>query len=362
MPVLSARTRWLVPVVAAGAVAATGGALALAASAAPSLPPKSAGQLLTDVQRANLVPFSGTVVQTASLGLPALPTQGKGSDLTNLVSGSNTLRIWYGGPTRTRVALLGMLGETDVIRNGRDVWSWDSENNAYTHNTLSGEAKPEPKIPTGTTPQQAAQDALALIGKTTTVSTDGTAQVAHRKAYELVLAPKDTRSLVAQVRIAVDAERSVPLRVQVFAKNVGKPAFEVGFTQVSFTAPGDEQFRFTPPKGSHQEKSALPGGRVPVDPSQLDPASPSQRGSAVEQASKVIGEGWTRVAILPVPQSTLSRSPLGAVLDGLPAVSGTWGRGRLFTGPLFSVVFTTDGRMAVGAVSPELIYQALATK
>ena len=360
MAVLSARARWLVPVVAAAAVAATGGALALAASAAPALPPKSAAQLLTDLQRANLTPFSGTIVQTASLGLPALPKNGKATDLTDLVSGSNTLRLWYGGPDKVRVALLGTLGESDVIRNGRDVWTWDSNQNSYTHQSIDpGKKDSETRVGT---PQQAAEDALALVGRSTTVTTDGTAQVAHRKAYELVLSPKDSRSLVGQVRIAVDAELSVPLRVRVFARNAAKPSFEVGFTQVSFSAPGGEHFTFTPPRGSHQAKSGgLPIGRLPVDPGQLDPNSVGQRGEAVSTASKVIGEGWTKVAVVPVGED-LDASTLGAVLSGLPRVSGPWGTGRLFSGPLFSAVLTDDGRLAVGAVAPELIYQALGHK
>jgi outer membrane lipoprotein-sorting protein len=368
MPVLSARARWLVPAVAAAAVAATGGALALAASAAPSLPPKSAAQLLTDLQRANLTPFSGTVVQTASLGLPALPQAGKANDVTDLISGSNTLRVWYGGPDRVRLALLGTLGETDLIRNGKDVWTWNSDENAYTHNQLSGAAeKPAPSVGRAT-PQEAAQDALALIGPTTNVSTDGTAQVAHRKAYELVLSPKDSRSLVGEVRIAVDAERSVPLRVRVFARGATKPAFEVGFTQVSFTPPGAEQFTFTPPRGSHRTPgtggglAGLPLGHVPVDPSELDPNSVGQRGAAVSTASKVIGSGWTRVVVVPARTGDLSSSPIGSVLTQLPRVSGPWGSGQLFSGPLFSVVLTDDGRLAVGAVAPEALYQALGTR
>src|SRR5262249_18704592 len=95
-------------------------------------------------------------------------------------------------------------------------------------------------------------------------------------AYELVLAPKDTRSLVGQVRIAVDAEHSVPLRVQVIAKGATQPAFEVGFTQVSFATPGDEQFRFVPPKGATLDTgSGEPGSgeRRPLP----DPAGPGKR-------------------------------------------------------------------------------------
>ncbi len=133
--------RWVVP---AGVLAATfaiglGGSL-LNADAAGSLPPRTAGQLLVDVQEAAVDGFSGTVVQRADLGIPALPsiqgggpTGGGDTELQSLVSGSHTLRVWYGGPAKTRIALLGTLGESDIINNGRDVWTWSSRENAATH-------------------------------------------------------------------------------------------------------------------------------------------------------------------------------------------------------------------------------------
>src|SRR3982751_6218552 len=123
--------RWLVPV-AVAAAAVGGGALlnTLSAIASPTLPPRSAAQLLVDLQTARLDGLSGTVVQTADLGIPALPAIGAGSsDLSSLVSGSHTLRVWYAGPDSARLALLGTLGESDVIRVGRDVWTWSSQSN-----------------------------------------------------------------------------------------------------------------------------------------------------------------------------------------------------------------------------------------
>ena len=50
---------------------------------------------------------------------------------------------------------------------------------------------------------------------------------------------------------------------------------------------------------------------------------------------------------------------LQAYLAQLPEVSGSWGSGRLLTGTAFSVVITDDGRVAAGAVGPELLSDAL---
>src|ERR1041384_6322430 len=99
--------RWLVPS-AAAVVIIGGGAAAgtIVASADPSLPERSAAQLLVDVQNAQVDGLSGTVVQTADLGLPSLPglTGGQGdADLTRLIAGSNTARVWDSGAAQERL-------------------------------------------------------------------------------------------------------------------------------------------------------------------------------------------------------------------------------------------------------------------
>ena len=47
------------------------------------------------------------------------------------------------------------------------------------------------------------------------------------------------------------------------------------------------------------------------------------------------------------------------MLSSIPEVSGTWGKGRVIDGTLFSAVLTDDGRIAVGAVAPEALFAAL---
>src|ERR671912_603943 len=113
------------------------------------------------VAAAAVVGVAGTVVQNSDLGLPALPTSGPGRDSTSplsLLTGSHTLRVWYAGEAKQRLALLGRLGETDVIHNGRDVWLWSSGSNSAIHYTLpAGQAAAErPAVPSPLTPQEAA--------------------------------------------------------------------------------------------------------------------------------------------------------------------------------------------------------------
>jgi hypothetical protein len=78
----------------------------------------------------------------------------------------------------------------------------------------------------------------------------------------------------------------------------------------------------------------------------------------------VVGKGWTRVlvATLPADQQTSGGSSPNAMLDALPRVSGSWGSGHLLRTALLTAVLTDDGRVAVGAVPPGLLYRALSAR
>jgi outer membrane lipoprotein-sorting protein len=463
----SRRLRWAVPV---GAVAVTGGVLAAslvsAAQATPTLPARTPAQLLAAVagRTGPLPPMTGTVVETAALGLPDLPALGDPTSIQSLVTGSHTIRVWYSDPQHLRLAIPGQLSETDVIRNGRDVWLWSSVRNTATHLRLPAAggktpeaAPPQPPL----TPQQAAQQVLAAVGPTTSVSVASNVMVAGEPSYELVLAPKDSRSLVGQVRIAIDAHHNLPLRVQVFPRGAATPAFQTGFTSIAFTQPAAANFAFTPPVGARvvQENGPaalhagavppaavrlmpggavkmvpgspikvirgariklVPGGAVKVMPNgtvvrvmpdgtvvrvmpdgtvvKMMPGSPikvvrgphgqlvpgpaavairSPAGVMIGGAGAyaghgtVVGQGWLAVAVLPAGAALANGGPpaapgaafgpaLGALLRAASPVSGAWGSGQLLRTSLLSVLLTNDGRLLIGAVTPDVLYSAAA--
>jgi outer membrane lipoprotein-sorting protein len=329
-----------------------------------------------DVQNAKVDGLSGTVVETADLGLPALSGLGSGgTDISKLIAGSNTARVWYAGEDKARVALLGTLGETDVIRNGSDVWMWRSADNSATHYTIpahtAGKATPK-ALPAGlpSTPQEAADAALAAIDPSTQVTTTGAASVAGRDAYELVLTPKDSASLVGQVRLAIDAKMHVPLRVEVYAKGANSPAVRVAFQQISFTVPDAQQFAFNPPAGA-KVTTEKPGDLQ----KEAAKAQAKVQAQAKAQAKKpsdgskptVVGTGWTSVLVakLPTSDATTTKDAKGTaaatvlgLIDSLPKVSGSWGSGHLLSGSLFSALITDDGKVLIGAVAPEKLYEA----
>ncbi|HEY3957548.1 MAG TPA: DUF2092 domain-containing protein [Streptosporangiaceae bacterium] len=295
LPYLPRRARWAVPatiVAVAGGVLA--GSMAPSAVAAPRLPGRSAAQLLAALRtRALAPPLSGTVSETVSLGLPALPDGilGAATAPVALLSGSHSAQLWYSGPEHYRLELPQSLSEYDLIRNGRSAWLWDSSANSVTHIRLPA-GTPAPALPpVPLTPQQAASQALASVGPATAVRVDSTVTVAGQAAYQLVLAPKSPGSLIGEARIAIDSRNHVPLRVQVFARGAAVPAVQTGFTAVSFARPPAAYYAFTPPAGAKvTNQQATPAS----------PASASRLGRAAAASGiRVIGSGWLTVADLP---------------------------------------------------------------
>ena len=357
VPKLSRRARWAVPV---GALVVTGavmaGSLISVAQAAPVLPPRTPAQLLAAVAQGQMPALTGTVLETVSLGLPALPDTGSPTSIASLLTGSHTIQVWYASPQRYRLAVPQSLSETDVVRNGSTVWLWQSTLNTVTKFVMPATAAPSPQ-PSALTPQQAAQQALNMVGPTTTVSVDSNVTVAGQPAYELVLAPEDSRSLVGQVRIAIDASNSVPLRLEVFARGATSPAISVGYTAISFGAPSAADTSFTPPPGA-----------------QITTVSPGQGGLQGTQGgdATTIGSGWLTVLAMP-SAGLLSGSPqpaqqsqgsdedaaaLQALLGSATYVHGSWGTGRLLRTSLVSMLITTGGTGFVGAVQPSVLYAA----
>jgi outer membrane lipoprotein-sorting protein len=362
VPKLSRRSRWAIP---AGALVITGGVLAgtliSSAQAAPGLPARTAAQLLAQVADSTPPPLTGTVVETASFGLPALPATGNPTSLSSLLTGSHTIRVWYASPAHFRLAAPQSLSESDVIRDGRTAWLWQSTLNKVTKFTLPANSAAKAAVPQQPlTPQQAAEQVLAAVGPTTTVRVDSNVTVAGQAAYALVLAPKDARSLIGQVQIDVDGSNGVPLRLQVFARGASSPAFQVGYTDIAFVKPAAADLSFTPPPGATVTQVNL---------------SDSHPGASMNHAAPdvtTIGSGWLTVLKLPsstltpgapasgVPSSGDSTAVLRTLLASATPVHGTWGSGRLLRTGLVSALITDQGPTFIGAVQPSVLYAAAA--
>lgn len=400
MLTLPRQARWAVPAGAVAVVAVVAGASLIGvAQAAPALPPRTPAELLADVAGTTTPPppMTGTVVETASLGIPQLPGSGNPASITSLLSGSHTIKVWYAGPKKFRLAVPVTMGETDMIRNGRTAWLWQSGANSVTTFDLPAHSH-TPKTAPGAgasplTPQQAAKQALAAVGPTTKVSVESNVVVAGQSAYQLVLAPKQAGSLIGQVTIALDGRHpQVPLRVQVFAPGASTPAYQVGYTSISFVTPSAANFTFTPPRTAHVHTvtpSARPGSSSGTKaPGGWTGYAPSKAGTAAlgPGGTAVIGKGWRSVAVLPASslsglagagnaasaagQAARSVSGTGAGVSGSEVlaallkaatpVHGSWGSGKLLRTSLVSLLITHSGHVLVGAVTPSVLYAAAA--
>ena len=389
--------RYVVPVAVAGVAAATIGLVpALADSGDPDLPKITAQQLIEKIAASDTEQLSGTVMISTDLGIPSLgglagslaqggdgPDGGSSADpqekLTELASGTHTLRVAADGPDKQRVSILDSAAEYSVIRNGDQVWAYDSKSNEAYHATgdkASGHAEKRggATTPDGvpTTPKAFAEEALKTAGPTTSVTVDGTAQVAGRDAYKLVIKPKQGGSTIGAITVAVDAKNGVPLKFTLSPSSGGKAVIDAGFTGVDFAKPAASSFTFTPPKGAkvteaddakaqQQAGKRAPEFKVPGGPAGLD-------GLAGGKGMKVIGEGWSAVAEIEAPGGRAVPTPpkSGDVppaaqqfLDSFgDKVTGKFGSGTVFKTRLVNALMTDDGKVYVGLVTKDALVRA----
>lgn len=367
----SSRMPWLVPAAVGAVVVATAIAVPVIADTSSDLPERSAGELLAGLAGAPEVPLAGTIVHSADVGIPELPNTDGASSPLALLSGATSARVWYTDPTTYRVAMYGELTETDLIRDGADLWYWNSEQNVVMHGDAAEaeKAKPRQRLEGMLSPEAMAELALTMVEPSTEITVDGTATVAGRDAYELVAAPRDERSLIGSVRIAIDGEHGVPLRMRVYDAHGGEPAVEVGYTSISFSEPDASVYEFTPPPdatveefdtGQWMSQHGKPGSGKPAE----------QHG---DLSLNVLGEGWTSalevsgIALEDV-QAHLEEMMGGAEgefgdLSGLvdefvkemTPMSGEYGTGLGFQSRLISMLWLDDGRLLVGAVSLDVL-------
>ncbi|MFE5756315.1 outer membrane lipoprotein carrier protein LolA [Streptomyces massasporeus] len=386
--------RYVVPVTVIGVAAATIGLVpALADSGDPDLPKITAQQLIEKIATSDVQQLSGTVKVSTDLGLPNLgglesgllsgaAGQGEGGSsadptakLTELASGTHTLRVAADGPDRQKLSLLENAAEYSVIHNGKDVWGYDSKSNEVYHGTTSTSPEHGKDQQPPATPKDFAEEALKAADDTTSVTVDGTAQVAGRDAYKLVVEPKQSGSTVGAISIAVDAKTGMPLKFTLTPASGGAAVVDVGFTKVSFARPAASTFDFTPPKGAKvtEEKDL---GKGPKEAPGKAPGTAFGKGGAREHAPKAgedfgkgpdgmktIGEGWSTIATFDtggegVPSGGAG-GDLGGFMDSLgDKVHGKFGSGTVFSTRLVNALVTDDGKVYAGLVTKDALVKA----
>ncbi|MBA2948053.1 LolA family protein [Streptomyces himalayensis] len=381
--------RYVVPVAVVGVAAATIGLVpALADSGDPDLPKISAQELIEKIAASDVQQLSGTVKISTDLGLPSLggvagsfaPGGGPSGDdsgssadpqakLMELASGTHTLRVAADGPDKQKLSVLDDAAEYSLIRNGDEVWAYDSASNEAYHATGAEHAeKGDKAVPEDVpaTPKELAEEALKAADDTTSVTVDGTAQVAGRDAYKLLIKPKQSGSTVGAISVAVDAKTGTPLKFTLTPASGGAAVVDAGFTKVDFAKPAASTFDFSPPKGAKVTES----DELTAQESQEFQDKAPKSGEELEEGLsglKVIGEGWNAIATFEMPggQGLPSAGSGDAapeaqqLLDALgDKVSGKFGSGTVFSTRLVNALVTDDGKVYAGAVTKDALVKA----
>jgi outer membrane lipoprotein-sorting protein len=358
-------SRWVPAAVAVVVVAGAAIAVPAVANASVSLPTKTPAQVLQLVASSKVTALSGTVAETSDLGLPSLPAgstpvgagSGTAADLA-LLTGPNNLRVYVDGNKKIRVQDLGTLAERDIIRNNSDVWVYNSKDNSVEHATIApqsnqhfarpgatppavapGNSTPNATLdPADITPEGIATGLLARLKSSSTVTVGDDVRVAGRPAYDLVLTPKVTDTLIGSVSIAVDAETGLPLQVQVDARGQKTPAVSIGFSTLDLSTPDAPLFEFTPPAGATVTE---------LNQHQVGPRTTGPKPQVTKPTETVTGRGWDAVVSIAAGGSLGSLAKSSEFAELTTAVDG----GHVLHTSLFNVLFTTDGRVIAGSVS-----------
>ncbi|MFI7277564.1 outer membrane lipoprotein carrier protein LolA [Streptomyces sp. NPDC049879] len=265
--------RAAVPITVAAGVAAVGVGVwpALANEGGPELPDVTARELVVRIAESETAQLSGTVRISADLGVPDFgglldgavdSLDGPAGRLASLATGEGRVDIAVDGPDRQRLTVSGGSGdsgELELVHDGEELWVYDSASATV----LRGEVPADAEAGAGRheapfdalSPQEAADLLLDRLGEHADITVDGTARVAGRDAYRLLVEPHDDvlgeeagDAGPTSARISVDAETGVPLAVTV--RTAGDQTLDVAFSRIDYAQPAGSVFDFTPPSGA----------------------------------------------------------------------------------------------------------------
>lgn len=329
-----------------------------AGEAPPALPPISAESLVESVLNTEVPALAGSVKLENNLGLPIPGMPGSVGD-------DDSIKVWSDGQGKGRIAVAERNSEMTVVDDGATVWVWNSDERSVVkvpHPEESAEQADKPLEGKFADPAAAATELVTAMQEDSTVTVDGTARVADRPVYQLVLAPKPTeRTLLREIRVSVDSELRIPLQLEVLANGQSDPALKVGFTEFSDAAPDPNLFTFTPPAGAKvTERNAD------------EPIKGQDADDFLSQVDlQTVGRGWDIVVTGKLPAEALS-VPAGddeGRFDGNPLemlatigkeVRGDFGTGWLITTNVGTALVTEDGKVALGAVPEQVVTEAIA--
>jgi hypothetical protein len=389
------------------------------ADPSPSLPPVEPSRLLVSMGEALDRPpsVSGEVLSRIDLGVPSLPSMGGGAGAGAMGALASVVgeQRWRIAASRegVRIAHLMEFAERTLVMNADAAWWWDSQEMRATqlswedvpvrrvdrYGTRAGDrlervarraarraagpgalagVLPGPRAPLRGMPEwasvagdplEAARSALRELAPVAEVTVDGTARVAGRPVYELVLTPRADATKIGAIVLSVDEETRLPMRVAVIPRGSEEAAIELGFTSVSFEPIDPAVFAFEPPRGATVER---------LDPRGAFASTRDERRVWLREASKAARIAGRRAARGSGDETTWSTDGVARRLERSVRVFGRGFEGRVamrldgvgpaqleqmeafwpYDGPLMSAMTTTiDGStwVLVGPVPLEVL-------
>jgi len=283
------------------------------------------------------------------------------------VTGEHTARVVVDPEVGLRVQIQDRFAERNFVVNETEAWFYDSRSNVATRMAapdpaeLSDAQKTElqaqfEELSNGapapfSTPAEAAAFVLDELDATSTISLVENVRLADRAAYQLLVTPDESETLVGSVALAIDAETGLPLRVIVLAVGQDAPAFSIGITALDLSTPDAAQFTFTPPPGATVEDA--PTFDAELGAPEAPPAEP---GVDTSEPPVLVQGGWATIVEIPagsVPPEFSANPLIGQIAT---SVDG----GFALSSALATVFFADDGRVFVGTVPLSALQSAAA--
>ena len=385
--------KWTAAFVAPSVIAA-GAIFAAAPASAIDLPDVTAEELML-IMDGETVDFSGTVVKTSNLGLPALEMssmmsqdavddmaermpegfedfvpqlieQNALTQLVELAAGTHTMRV-YASDLGMRVQVMDQMGQRDLLVTEDGFWAydaaaataWSGSADDVTQSSLE-DAKRQWQQELAS-PEELVNALLDEARLSSTVSVGQDHEVAGRSAYQLIVSPNSSVSLIDQVVVSVDSETGMALDVKVFSREDSEAAFEVGFESIRFATPDADIFSFTPPPGTtvivEEVPEALRALQAEYAGRTLTEADREQLRADLRAAAEaegmpspeLLGDEWESVMYLAQVPSDIPLEMLETELfaDLVTEVAG----GVVFSTPILNVLVTDSGEIFAGSVT-----------
>lgn len=323
----------------------------------------SATALQARIRASANVPYQGYVESDVDLDLPSLPDLG---EVSSLLDGVTDQYAWYRSPGQWRADVITQSGEDDTYQTSQGTFQWN-----YSANLMTQVIGAQPvRLPRAADmlPPALALRLLSFASSGTRISRVASQRVAGVDAAGLRLLPDDPDSTVGAVDIWADPANGLPVEVDVFSHGATKPILVTRFLDLSESRPSLADVTPNPAPDVGTTVTALPDVSGIVDrfgpplPQQIAGMSRVAAPSGLEDVA-AYGAGFSRFAVLPLPNRVGQSALNAAESAGAGGVSLSGGTGALVETPLLTVLlaqsqFGGPVYLLTGAVTGPLLVRA----